>query len=90
MVVEKCHAGLNQTMSHYVNKYGNNWDDFVDCGLMVHPAMPYTTTKYTPFYLLYGREMRLPNTDDLCARVDANIKASKLRDPVGVRVRILA
>jgi transposase InsO family protein len=29
--IEKFHAGLNQTMSHYVNKYGNDWDDYVDC-----------------------------------------------------------
>jgi len=28
--VEKFHLGLNQSMSHYVNKYGNDWDEFVN------------------------------------------------------------
>jgi transposase InsO family protein len=63
--VEKFHFGLNQTMSHYVNKYGNDWDDFVDYALMAHRAVPHTATKYSPYYLLYGREMRLPTVEDL-------------------------
>jgi transposase InsO family protein len=63
--IERFHLGLNQTISHYVNKYGNNWDDFVDCALMAHRAVPDSTTKYIPYYLLCGREMRLPSVDDL-------------------------
>jgi len=52
-------------MSHYVNKYGNDWDEFVDYALMAHRAVPHSITRYSPFYLLYGREMRLPSEDDL-------------------------
>jgi transposase InsO family protein len=88
--VEKFHAGLNQTMSHYVNKYGNNWDDFVDYALMVQRATPHTITKYSPFYLLHGREMPLPNTDDLSARVDDSVKVPKLGDSVEMHARTLA
>jgi transposase InsO family protein len=36
--IEKFHLGLNQTMRHYVNNYGTNWDEFVDYALMVHRA----------------------------------------------------
>jgi hypothetical protein len=32
---------------------------------MAHRAVPHSTTKYNPYYLLYGREMRLPSVDDL-------------------------
>jgi transposase InsO family protein len=63
--VEKFHLGLNQTMSHYVNKYGNDWDEFVSYALMAHRAIPHSTTRYSPFYLLHGRQMRLPMEDDL-------------------------
>jgi len=63
--VEKFHLGLNQSMSHYVNKYGNDWDEFVDYALMAHRAVPHSTIRYSPFYLLYGREMRIPTEDDL-------------------------
>jgi len=57
--IKKIHFGLNQTMSHYVNKYGNDWDDFVDYALMGHGATPHSVTKFSPYYLLYGRDMRL-------------------------------
>jgi hypothetical protein len=33
--VETFHAGPTQTMCHYLNIYGNNWDDFVDKALML-------------------------------------------------------
>jgi hypothetical protein len=67
--VEKFHLGLNQTMSHYVKKYGNNWDDFVNYALMAHRAIPHSVTRYSPFYLLHGREMRLPVEADLTVRI---------------------
>jgi hypothetical protein len=63
--IEKFHLGLNQTISHYVNKYGNDWDEFVDYALMAHRAVPHSATKYSPYYLLYGEEMRLPSVEDL-------------------------
>jgi hypothetical protein len=57
--VEKFHLGLNQTMSH-VNKYVNDWDEFVNNALTAHRAIPLSITRYRPFYLLHGRQMRLP------------------------------
>jgi transposase InsO family protein len=65
--VEKFHLALNQTMSHYVNKYGNDWDDFVNYALMAHRAVRHSATRYSPFYFLCGREMLLPTEDDLTA-----------------------
>jgi hypothetical protein len=32
--VKKFHLGLNQTMSHYVNKYGSNSDDTANYALI--------------------------------------------------------
>jgi hypothetical protein len=71
--VEKLHLELNQTMRHYVNKYGNDWNEFVDYALMAHRAIPRSVTSHSPFYLLHGRQMRLPMGDDL-------ITATFLRD----------
>jgi hypothetical protein len=48
-----------------MNKYGNDWVDFVDYALMAHRAVPHTATKYSLYYILYGREMRLPTVEDL-------------------------
>jgi hypothetical protein len=32
--VDKFHLGIKQTMRHYVKKYGNDWDEFVNYALM--------------------------------------------------------
>jgi hypothetical protein len=66
--VEKFHLGLNQTISHYVNKYGSDLDEFVNYALMAHMAISQAVTRYSPFYLLLGRQMRLPMEDDLTTR----------------------
>jgi hypothetical protein len=62
---EKFHLGLNQTMSHYVNKYGSDWYEFVSYALMAHRVTPHSVTRYSPFYLLHGQQMRLPMEDVL-------------------------
>jgi hypothetical protein len=59
--VEKIHFGMIQTMSHEISKYGSDWDDFLDHALMVQRSTPHTTTKFSHYYLLHGREMVTDN-----------------------------
>jgi len=54
-------------MSHYVKKYGDDCYEFVNYALMAHRAVPHSNTRYSPFYLMYGWEMRLAADDDLTA-----------------------
>jgi len=68
-VVERLHPSLHSGLSHYVNANHKNWDEVVPYYLMSHRATPHTTTGYSPFYLLYGREMFLPSTENLKARL---------------------
>jgi hypothetical protein len=88
--VERCYAGLNQTTSHYVNKYGNDWDDYEDYALMVHRATPHSLTKFSPYYLLYGRDMRLPNTVHLSVRMEASEEEHEVQDRVSSHIRTLS
>ena len=88
--VERFHAGLKQTMSHYVNKYGNDWDDYVDYALMVHRATPHSITKFSPHYLLHGRDMRLPHMDDLSARMETTEKETGITDRGESHIQALA
>jgi len=50
--VEKFHLGLNQSMSHYFNKYGDHWDEFVNYASLAHRAVPHSTTRYSPIVLI--------------------------------------
>ena len=45
-----------------------NWDTIVPFFLMAHRAQPHSSTGYSPFFLLHGREVQLPNNDTLRAR----------------------
>jgi len=68
-MVERFHRSLHSGLSHYVNANHKNWDEVVPYYLMSHRATPHTTTGYSPVYLLHGREMVLPSTENLKARL---------------------
>jgi hypothetical protein len=51
-------------LSHFVRKYAKNWDEYVPYAVMAYTAMPHCSTKYSPYCLVYGRDMRLPIEDD--------------------------
>jgi hypothetical protein len=43
-----------------VSDYGDTWDTFLNAALFAYRTVQNSTTKYTPFKLLYGREAVLP------------------------------
>jgi hypothetical protein len=62
-VCERMHKLLIDMMSHFVRKDARNWDDYVPYAVMAYRAMPHCSTKYSPYYLVFGRDMRLPIED---------------------------
>lgn len=44
-----------------VNEHQNNWDVFLDATLFSLRSKIQTTTKYSPFFLMYAREARFPS-----------------------------
>jgi transposase InsO family protein len=63
-VCERMHKLLVDMISHFVNKDARNWDRYVPYAVMAYRATPHCTVKYSPYYLVYGRELRLPIEDD--------------------------
>jgi hypothetical protein len=51
-------------LSHFVRKDARDWDLFVPYAVMAYRSMSHCSTKYSPYYLLYRRDMRLPIEDD--------------------------
>jgi hypothetical protein len=51
-------------ISDFVNKDAKNWDKYVPYAVMAYTATPHHSVKYSPYYLVYGRELRLPIEDD--------------------------
>ena len=55
---------LNQTVTKslvkYINADQNDWDENLESVLFSYRTNVHATTKYTPFFLMYGREAVLP------------------------------
>jgi transposase InsO family protein len=51
-------------LSHFVRKDAKNWDEYVPYAIMAYRAMPRCSTKYSSYYLVFGRDMPLPTEDD--------------------------
>jgi hypothetical protein len=58
------HKLLIDILSHFVRKDAKNCDEHVPYAVMAYRAMPYCSTKYSPYYLVFGRDMRHPIEDD--------------------------
>jgi transposase InsO family protein len=68
-MVERFHRVLHDSIAHYIDSTGTNWDVVLPFFLMAYRGTPHSTTGYSPFYLLHGREMVLPNEGDLKAKI---------------------
>ena len=72
--IERYHKTMNQGLSHYVNASGTNWDTLIPFYLMAYRATPHGTSGYTPYYLLHGREMILPTSQYLRAKLSPDVR----------------
>lgn len=59
-LVERLNSTLCQTLSMFVSKNQKDWDIFTPAALFAFRTSPSESTGESPFYLLYGREPRLP------------------------------
>jgi hypothetical protein len=71
---ERWHWTLHTGLSHLVKHSHTDWDLQLHFFLMGCRATPHTTTGYSPFHLLHGREMPLPGNDNLKAKFATNAR----------------
>jgi hypothetical protein len=63
-ICERMQKLLIDMISHFVNKDARNWDKYVPYAVMAYRATPHCSVKYSLYYLVYGRELRLPIEDN--------------------------
>lgn len=66
-VVERFNGTLAQSLSMYVSSDQKDWDTYLTSVLFAYRVSPQASTLDSPFYLLYGREPRLPMDVSLLA-----------------------
>ena len=59
-LVERFNQTLERLLSHYVADHQRDWDVQLPAMLMAYRATPQSSTGYTPAYLLFGKELCLP------------------------------
>lgn len=58
--VERYNGVIKQMLRKYVNGAIHKWDKFVNAALWASRIRVHSTTGFSPFYLVYGREPKLP------------------------------
>ena len=59
-LVERFNRTLKSMLRRLVKEEGRDWDKFVPYVLFAYREVPQTTTGFSPFELLFGREVRGP------------------------------
>lgn len=59
-LTERFNNTLCTMLTPYTNENQDNWDELLPYVLLAYRTTPHNTTKQTPFYLLYGRNVRFP------------------------------
>jgi hypothetical protein len=70
-MVERLHRTLHDSISHYVDNSGVRWDEMIPYFAIAYNITPHTSIGYSPYYLMYGKAMRLPTREDLRPVVEA-------------------
>ena len=59
-LVERFNQTLERGLAHYVSMHHRDWDTKLAAFLLGYRSTPQTSTGYSPSYLLFGRELCLP------------------------------
>ncbi|KAI7812514.1 hypothetical protein IRJ41_003201 [Triplophysa rosa] len=57
-LTERFNQTLNQMLRKFVNDSGKDWDQWIPYLLFAYREVPQSSTGFSPFELLYGRQMR--------------------------------
>lgn len=68
---ERFNRTLTTMLLHYVNDKQNDWDTKLPYVLFAYRTSQHSSTGQTPFFLVYGREARLPVEVELPPSVDS-------------------
>jgi hypothetical protein len=87
-MVERMHATLNHSITSLANAKRDRWDEFLNQALFSNRVRNHSVTKFSPFYLLYGIQPRLPMDPrpppTTMADLD-NLELDELRNNITIR-----
>ncbi|GES83881.1 KRAB-A domain-containing protein [Rhizophagus clarus] len=88
-LVECFNRTLCETLAKFANENKNDWDLYVSTALFAYRTRKHNTTRYEPFYLMYGRETILPIEFKVATSAMLNIGNDEQEDLLN-RVRMIS
>lgn len=61
-VLERSHATLADYLKHYISSKQTDWDKWVPIAMFSYNTSVHTSTKYTPYKLVFGNKPELPSS----------------------------
>jgi len=59
-MIERMNRTIQDMLAKHMSHHQRDWDEHLPLVIMTYWASVHTSTQYTPFYLLFGHEVRLP------------------------------
>ena len=59
-MIERTNRTIEESLAKYVGDYHNTWSNYLSLVMMAYRSSIHSVTKYSPFYLLFGRSCALP------------------------------
>uniref|UniRef100_A0A7M5UYE4 Uncharacterized protein n=1 Tax=Clytia hemisphaerica TaxID=252671 RepID=A0A7M5UYE4_9CNID len=59
-LVERYNGTLARTLAQFTDAFQDDWDTHINSALFAYRVTPHSTTRETPFFLLHGRDPRMP------------------------------
>lgn len=81
-LVERFNNTLVEAISAYVSTNQDDWDLYIPAILFVYRVSPSVSTGDSPFYLLYGRETRLPCDTSLLPATQLSLSVEEHRSRI--------
>ncbi|KAG5866373.1 hypothetical protein JTB14_021886 [Gonioctena quinquepunctata] len=69
--IERMHRVLKDMLSHYISENQRDWDNWIPFVLMAYRGSTHSSTGYSPYFLLHGRDQVLP--------MDSMISSGRIR-----------
>jgi hypothetical protein len=82
-LVERFNRTLCEALAKLSNEHKDDWDQYIAPVLFAYRTTKHSTTKITPFYLVYGREAKLP-MDDLISVDNIITRVSNLLEKLPI------
>jgi transposase InsO family protein len=60
--LERTHSTVKEYFRHYVNSDQTNWDTFLPTNVLAYNTAVHTSTRFTPFELIFGNKCLLPTS----------------------------